>query len=82
MGEHYNYNVPLHNTVPIILKKKAEINMVITCAKSAEQDQLTPKLPDLQIKVWDILKTSDKHQLITNAEKVLDELEPAKLREL
>ena len=27
-------------------------------------------------------KTSDKHQLITNAEKVFDELEPAKLREL
>ena len=82
MGEHYNYDVPLHNTEPIILKKKAEINMVTTRAKSAEQDQLTPKLPDLQIKVRDIFKTLDKHQLITNAEKVLDELEPAKLREL
>ena len=81
-GEHYNYNVPLHNTEPIILKKKAEINMVTTRTKSAEQEQLTPKLPDLQIKVWDIFKTSDKHQLITNAEKVLDELEPVKLREL
>ena len=81
MGEHYNYDVPLHNTEPIILKKKAEINMVTTRAKSAEQDQLTPKLPDLQIKVWDIFKTSDKRQLITNAEKVL-ELRPAKLREL
>ena len=81
-GEHYNYDVPLHNTEPLILKKKAEINMVTTHAKSAEQDQLTPKLPDLQIKVWDIFKTSDKHQLIMNAEKVLDELEAAKLREL
>ena len=43
---------------------------------------MTPKLPDLQIKVWDIFKTSDKWQLIRNAEKVLDDLEPAKLREL
>ena len=80
MGEHYNYNVPLHNTEPIILKKKAEINMVTTHAKSAEQDQLTLKLLDLQIKVWDIFKTSDKHQLITNTKKVLDELEPGKQR--
>ena len=82
MGEHYNYHVPLHNTEPIILKKKAEINKVTTRAKSAEQDQLTPKLPDLQIKVWDIFKALDKCQLITNVEKVFDELEPAKLREL
>ena len=82
MGEHYNYDAPLHNTEPIILEKKAEINMVTTHAKSAEQEQLTPKLPDLQIKVRDIFKTSDKHQLIMKAEKVLDELEPAKLREL
>ena len=81
-GEHYNHDIPLHNTEPIILKKKAEINMVTTCAKSAEQEQLTLKLLDLQIKVWNIFKTSDKHQLITNAEKVLDTLEPAKLREL
>ena len=43
---------------------------------------MTPKLPDLQVKVWDIFKTSDKRQLIRNAEKVLDDLEPAKLREL
>ena len=40
------------------------------------------KLPDLQIKVQDIFKTSDKRQLIKNAEKVLNDLEPAKLREL
>ena len=82
MGEHYNHDIPLHNTEPIILKKKAEINMVTTCAKSAEQEQLTPKLPDLQIKVQDIFKTLHKCQLIMNAEKVLDTLEPAKLREL
>ena len=56
--------------------------MVSTRTKSAEQDQLTPKLPDLQIKVRDIFETSDKRQLIRNAEKVLDDLEPAKLREL
>ena len=56
--------------------------MVTTCAKSAKQDQLTPKLPDLQRRVQDIFKTSDKRQLIRNAEKVLDDLEPAKLREL
>ena len=82
MGEHYNYDVPLHNTEPIILKKKAEINMVTTRTKSAEQDQLTPKLPHLQIKVEDIFKILDQRQLIMNAKKVLDELEPAKLREL
>ena len=81
-GDHYQYNVPLHNAKPLVLKKKVEINMVTTHAKSAEQDQLIPKLPDLQIKVRDIFKMSDKRQLIRNAEKVLDDLEPAKLREL
>ena len=81
-GDHYKYDAPLHNDEPLVLKEKVEINMVTTQAKSAEQDHLTPKLPDLQIKVWDIFKTSDKRQLIRNAEKVLDDLEPAKLREL
>ena len=81
-GDHYKYVTPLHNAEPLVLKEKVEINMVTTRAKSAEQDQLTPKLPDLQIKVRDIFKTSDKQQLIRNAEKVLDDLEPAKLREL
>ena len=81
-GEHYNYDIPLDNAEALILKKKVEINMFTTRAKSSEQDQLTPKLPDLQIKVQDIFKTSDKRQLIRNAEKVLDDLEPAKLREL
>ena len=70
-GEHYEHNTPLHNTEPIILKKKAEVNMVIICAKSVEQEQFTPKLPDLQIRVRDIFKTSDKCQLIMNAEKFL-----------
>ena len=56
--------------------------MVTTCAKSVEQKKLTPKLSDLQIRVRDILKTSDKCQLIMNAEKVLDSLNPIKLREL
>ena len=59
-GDNYKYDAPLHKDEPLVLKKKAEINMVTTRAKSAEQDQLTPKLPDLQIKVWDIFKTSDK----------------------
>ena len=81
-GDHYKYDTPLHNNEPLILKEKVEINMVTTRAKSAEQDQLTLKLPDLQIKVWDIFKTSDKWQLIRNTEKVLEDLEPAKLREL
>ena len=81
-GEHYKYDVPQHNAKPLILKKKVKINMVTTRAKSAEQDQLTPKLLDLQVKVRDIFKTLDKCQLIRNAERVLGDLEPAKLREL
>ena len=81
-GEHYNHDIPLHNTEPIVQKEKAEVNIVITCAKSAEQEQLTLKLPDLKIRVRDIFKTLDKCQLIMNAEKVLDSLDPAKLREL
>ena len=81
-GDHYKYDTPLHNNEPLVLKEKVEINMVTTRAKSAEQDHLTLKLPDLQIKVQDIFKILDKRQLIKNAEKVLDDLEPAKLREL
>ena len=81
-GEHYEHNTPLHNTEAIILKKKVEVNMVTTRAKSAEQEKLTLNLLDLQIRVRDILKTLDKCQLIMNAEKVLDSLDPVKLREL
>ena len=80
--DHYKYDAPLHNNEPLLLKEKAEINMVTTRAKSAEQDHFTTKLPDLQIEVWDIFKTLDKHQLIRNTEKALDDLEPIKLREL
>ena len=80
MGEHYEHNIPLHNTGSIILKKKAEVNMVITHAKSVEQEQLTLKLLNLQIGVRDIFKTLDKCQLIMNADKVLDSLDPAKQR--
>ena len=57
-GDHYKYNTPLHNAEPLVLKEKVEINMVTTRTKSAEQDQLTLKLPDLQIKVPDIFKTN------------------------
>ena len=81
-GDHYKYDAPLHNTKPLVLKEKVEINMVMTHAKSAEQDKLTPKLPELQIKVWHIFKMSDKQQLIRYILKVLNDLEPAKLREL
>ena len=81
-GDHYKNDAPLHNDEPLVLKEKVKINMVTTQAKSAEEDQLPSKLPDLQIKVRDIFKASDKQQLIKNAEKVLDDLEPAKLREL
>ena len=81
-GEYYDHNFPLQNTKAIILKKKAEVFMVITLAKTAEQEKTTPKLPDLQIKVRDIFKMLDKHQLIMKTEKVFDLLEPATLREL
>ena len=59
-GDYYKYDAPLHNTKPLVLKEKAEMNMLTTCAKSAKHDQLTSKLLDLQIKVWDIFKTLDK----------------------
>ena len=59
-GDCYKNDVPLHNAETLVLKKKVEINMVTTHAKSAEQDQLTLKLLDLQIKVQDIFKTLDK----------------------
>ena len=35
-GDHYKYDAPLHNTEPLVLKEKVEINMVTTQAKSAE----------------------------------------------
>ena len=39
-------------------------------------------LPELHIKVRDIFQTLDKCQLIQDADKILDEMSPAKLREL
>ena len=50
--------------------------MVVTCAKSAEQEQLTLKLPDLQIRVRDIFKTLDKCQenLLYSENKHLDHI--------
>ena len=58
------------------------MNMVTTRTKSAELEKFTLNLPDLQIRVRDILKTLDKCQLTMNAEKVLDSLDPVKLKEL
>ena len=31
-GDHYKYDALLHNTEPLVLKEKVEINMVNTCA--------------------------------------------------
>ena len=42
-GDHYKYDALLHSAEPLVLKEKVEVNMLTTCAKSAEQDQLTPK---------------------------------------
>ena len=80
--ENYQHNIPLHKTEPIILKNKAEVNMVITCAKSSKKEKLTPKLDNLQIMVRDTFKTWDKHNLIISIDKFLESLDPAKLREL
>ena len=33
-GKHYDHNLTLQNTEPLILKKKTEVNMVTTHAKS------------------------------------------------
>ena len=60
MGEHYYHIFSLKNMESIKLEKKAEVKMVTTDAKSVEQRNVTQKLPDLQVKVWDIFKMSDK----------------------
>ena len=77
--EHYRHNITLENTEPIHLEKKAEINMVQMRAKMAKQENAMPMPPELQIKVWEILKVTDKRQLILNADRILDTLNPAKL---
>ena len=79
--EHYIHDTPLKNTEPLKLVSK-QINMVQTRASKAKENADEPKLPELQIKVRDIFKTSDKWQLIQNADKILEELSPEKLREL
>ena len=59
-GEHYNHDFPLENREPIILKEKNKVNMVTTHAQATVQGTTKQKLPELQVKVRDIFKTSDK----------------------
>ena len=40
-GDHYKYDVPLHNSEPLVLKEKAEINMVTTHAKLSVDSKTT-----------------------------------------
>ena len=82
MDEHYNYSTPLENNKPILLEEDAEINMVQTHARTAEQGNTTQRLPKLQVRVKDILQVSDKRQLIMNADNILKSLNPARLQEL
>ena len=77
--EHYTHDKPLKNTEPIYLEDKAELNIVQTRAKTAEQENSTERLPELQVRVKDILKVSDKRQLIRNADDILKSLDPGKL---
>ena len=79
--KYYEHNSPLMNTEPIYLESK-EINMVQTRARSARPGIDASTLPELQVKVRDIFRMSDKWQLIQDAEKILEEMSPAKLREL
>ena len=81
-NDHYIYEKQLENNEPIRLDDKMEINMVQTRAQTAGWDTDTQKLPELQVRVWDILKVSDKRQLIRNTEDILETLDPIKLQEL
>ena len=84
-NDYYTYNKPLHNDEPIQLTDKIvikEINIVQTCAQTAGRENDTARLPELKVRVRDILKVSDKRQLIRNADDILKSLDPAKLREL
>ena len=49
-GQH-KYNELLDNKEPIHLEEKSEVNKVQTHAKTVEQENVAPKLPELQIKV-------------------------------
>ena len=66
MEKHYKYNTLLENNEPIYLEDNAEISMVQTHAKTAEQENVKPKLPELQVRVRDIFKVPDKRHLIMN----------------
>ena len=84
-NDYYTYDKPLHNSEPIHLQDKIEIkeiNVVQTHAQAAERENDTARLPELQVRVRDIFKTSDKRQLIRNVDDILESLNPAKLREL
>ena len=80
--DYYMYDKQLENNEPIYMSSKAEVNMVQTCAQAANKEADTPKPPELQVRVRDILKVSDKRQLIKNAENILETLDHAKFREL
>ena len=80
--EHYNYNTSLENNEPILLEEDAEINMVQTRARTAEQGNNMQRPLELQVSVKDILKVSDKRQFIMNAVNILKSLDPARLQEL
>ena len=82
MDKHYFQNTLLKYSEPRKLEVKSEVNMVQTHTKTAKQENVRLKLSELLIKVQDILKTSDKHQLILNVDKVLETLTPVTLQEL
>ena len=75
--EHYTHDTPLKNMEPLKLVSN-QINMVQTHASKAKENTSESKLLELQIKVRDIFKTSDKQQSIQNADKILEELSPEK----
>ena len=84
-NNYYTCDKPLHNGKPIRLQNKMEIkeiNAVQTHAQTAGWENDTARLPELQVRVQDIFKVSDKRQLIRNANDILESLNPAKLREL
>ena len=84
-NDYYTYDKPLHNGEPIHLQEKIEvkeINAVQTHAQTAERENNTTRLPELQVRVRDIFKTSDKRQLIRNANDILESLNPTKPQEL
>ena len=60
-NDYYTYDKPLHNGKPIHLQEKIEvkeINAVQTHAQTAERENNTTRLPELQVRVRDIFKTA------------------------